>query len=70
MHAIYQGTIAHTRFSPKSHKFMYKTNMLYLDLDELQDAFVGKLFWSYNKPNLASFYRSDFYGAKKVTIKK
>ena len=70
MHAVYQGTIAHTRFSPKSHKFTYKTNMLYLDLDELQGAFLGKLFWGYNKPNLASFYRSDFYGNKSKTIKK
>ena len=70
MHAVYQGTIAHTRFSPKSHKFTYKTNMLYLDLDELQGAFLGKLFWGYNKANLASFYRSDFYGDKRKTIKK
>ena len=70
MHAVYQGTIAHTRFSSKSHKFTYKTNMLYLDLDELQGAFLGKLFWGYNKPNLASFYRSDFYGDKRKTIKK
>ena len=70
MHAVYQGTIAHTRFSSKSHKFSYKTNMLYLDLDELQGAFLGKLFWGYNKPNLASFYRSDFYGDKRKTIKK
>ena len=44
--------------------------MLYLDLDDLQSAFLGKLFWSYNKPNLASFYRSDFYGDKRKTIKK
>ena len=70
MHAVYQGTIAHTRFSSKSHKFTYKTNMLYLDLDELQGAFVGKFFWGYNKRNLASFYRSDFYGDKRKTIKK
>ena len=70
MHAVYQGTIAHTRFSTKSHKFTYKTNMLYLDLDELQGAFLGKLFWGYNKPNLASLYRSDFYGDKRKTIKK
>ncbi len=69
MHAIYQGTIAHTRFSSKLHRFTYKTNMLYLDLDELQSAFLGKLFWGYNKPNLASFYRSDFYGDKRKTIK-
>jgi len=70
MHAVYQGTITHTRFSTKSHKFTYKTNMLYLDLDELQGAFLGKLFWGYNKPNLASLYRSDFYGDKRKTIKK
>ncbi len=44
--------------------------MLYLDLDEIKEAFSGKVFWSFNKPNFASFYRSDFYGDKNKTIKK
>ena len=70
MHSIYQGIITHTRSSPKKHSFSYKTNMLYLDLDKINEAFSGKVFWSYNKPNFASFYRSDFYGDKNKTIKK
>ena len=70
MHSIYHGIITHTRSSPKKHSFSYKTNMLYLDLDKINEAFSGKVFWSYNKPNFASFYRSDFYGDKNKTIKK
>ena len=70
MHSIYHGIITHTRSSPKKHSFSYKTNMLYLDLDKINEAFSGKVFWSYNKPNFASFYRSDFYGDKNITIKK
>ncbi|NQW34465.1 MAG: DUF1365 domain-containing protein [Methylophilales bacterium] len=70
MHCIYQGTITHSRFTSKSHKFSYKTNMLYLDLDDVEGAFTGKVFWSYNRPNFASFYRSDFYGDRNDPIKK
>ena len=70
MHAIYQGIIIHQRSSPKKHSFTYKTNMLYLDLDKIKEAFSDNFFWSYNKPNFASFYRSDFYGEKNKTIKK
>ena len=70
MHAIYQGIIIHQRSSPKKHSFTYKTNMLYLDLDKIKEAFSDNFFWSYNKPNFASFYRSDFYGDKNKTIKK
>ena len=70
MHAIYQGVIIHQRSSPKKHSFTYKTNMLYLDLDKIKEAFSDNFFWSYNKPNFASFYRSDFYGDKNKTIKK
>ena len=44
--------------------------MLYLDLDKIKEAFSDNFFWSYNKPNFASFYRSDFYGDKNKTIKK
>jgi len=70
MHAIYQGYIMHSRLAPKRHKFSYKTNMLYLDLDMLEEAFSGRLFWSYNRPNLAAFYRIDFFGKKNKSIKE
>ena len=41
MNAIYKGTISHTRFLPKKHTFEYKVHMLFIDLDEIKDAFPG-----------------------------
>ena len=60
--AIYQGFIAHQRFLPKPHGFRYKAFMMYLDLDELPTLFDKTIFWSYEKPNFASFKRKDYYG--------
>jgi DUF1365 family protein len=60
--AIYSGFIAHHRFLPKPHGFRYKAFMMYLDLDELPTLFEKNSFWSYEKPNIASFKRKDYYG--------
>ena len=60
--AIYQGFIAHQRFLPKPHGFRYKAFMMYLDLDELPTLFDKTIFWSYEKSNIASFKRKDYYG--------
>jgi DUF1365 family protein len=35
---------------------------LYLDLDELEEAFAGRWLWSVGRRNLAQFRRSDFLG--------
>ena len=69
MNAIYKGTICHTRFLPKKHTFEYKVNMLFIDLDEIKDAFAKNWFWSVNKFNLATFKRADYFGEKEVSIK-
>ncbi len=61
MHAIYEGTLKHTRTSPKKHAFQYQVRMLYLDLDNLVEVFSNKLFWSYNRFNLGCFLRSDYF---------
>ena len=65
--AIYQGFVAHQRFlcpplSPRPHGFRYKAFMMYLDLDELPNLFKNSRFWSYEKSNIASFKRADYYG--------
>lgn len=60
--AIYTGQVQHRRFSPKAHHFHYSTFMMYLDLDELPTLFDQAATWSYNKPNLAYFKRSDYFG--------
>ena len=69
MNAIYKGTISHTRFLPKKHTFKYKVNMLFIDLDEINNAFSKNWFWSVNKLNLATFKRTDYFGEKEVSIK-
>ena len=69
MNAIYKGTISHTRFLPKKHTFEYKVNMLFIDLDEIKDAFAKNWFWSVNKLNLATFKRTDYFGEKEISIK-
>jgi uncharacterized protein len=70
MHSkIYTGWIAHQRFTPKKHGFRYHAFMMYLDLDELPSLFKHNLFWSYNKTNIASFKRSDYYGDPQKPLK-
>ena len=70
MHSkIYTGWIAHQRFAPKKHGFRYRAFMMYLDLDELDLIFKDSLFWSYNKANIASFKRADYYGDPQKPLK-
>lgn len=58
--AIYKGWVRHRRFEPVSHEFRYRTFMMYLDLDELPTLFNGIWLWSYSRPNLAYFKRTDY----------
>jgi uncharacterized protein len=67
--AIYKGWVAHQRFLPKKHGFKYKVFMLYLNLDELPTLFAKTFFWSYNKANIASFKRADYYGNPNKPLK-
>jgi uncharacterized protein len=59
---IYKGWVKHHRHAPKPHAFKYKVFMMYLDLDEVPHLFKNNLFWSYEKSNIASFKRADYYG--------
>lgn len=60
--AIYTGFVAHQRFLPRPHGFRYRAFMMFLDLDELPTLFDKASFWSYEKANIASFKRADYYG--------
>ena len=63
MHScIYQGVVRHARHRPVPHEFSYRLFLLYLDLDELDLAFAGRLLWSARRPALARFRRSDYLG--------
>jgi DUF1365 family protein len=58
---LYFGKVSHHRKSPKVHNLSYKMFMAHLFLDELNDLFRKRWFWSVNKPNLCSFQRSDYH---------
>lgn len=67
--AIYQGTVRHRRFSPRSHAFKYRIFMMYFDLDELDEALALSPWWSTKSWSLARFSRQDYFGDSKETIK-
>jgi len=49
----------HHRFSPKVHKFHYRTFMWWIDLDELHLLSRKSWLFGYNRFNLFSFYDKD-----------
>ena len=58
---IYAGKVNHHRYFPVNHAFEYTLFMMYLDLAEMPNLFKPFWFWSCQKPNLASFFRSDYF---------
>ena len=67
---IYKGVVQHRRFLPKLHAFKYRVFMLYLDLDVLPNLFKNTGLWSYLKPNIAYFKRSDYFGNAETPLKE
>ena len=57
--SIYNGTVIHKRFKPKSHFFRYKVFSLFIDLSELNALEKKISFFSYNRFNLISFFDKD-----------
>ncbi len=68
--AVYSGPVQHRRLEPRAHEFRRATTWLYLDLDELDEVFRGRLLWSVERVNLASFRRSDYLGPVDVPLKQ
>ena len=60
--AIFEGRVNHNRVAPVKHGFRYRLFMMYLDLDELDEVFKGRWFWSAKRRALARFRREDHYG--------
>jgi DUF1365 family protein len=58
----YEGSVHHRRRIPAEHSFRYRVFMLYLDLDELDEVFRKRLFWSVRRPAFARWRRSDYPG--------
>ena len=57
--SIYNGTVIHKRFKPKTHFFKYSVFSLLIDLSELDYLNNEIKFFSCNKFNLVSFYEKD-----------
>jgi DUF1365 family protein len=58
---LYECRVLHHRFSPKTHRFLYRIFLFALDLDELE-ALHGKLrLFSLRRPNLYSFRDRDYF---------
>ena len=60
--AIYRGCVSHRRHAPRPHAFRYDLYMAYLDLDELDEVFRGRWFWSARRAALVRFDRRDHLG--------
>jgi len=58
--AIYQGTVRHRRYTPKSHNFTYQVFMVYVDLWEIDTVFQQTPLWSDKHFSLAWFRQQDF----------
>ncbi len=60
---LYTGQVGHQRLTPVGNGFRYSLFFLYLDLAELESVFADRWFWSLERPNWASFRRSDYFHA-------
>ncbi|MCB1665614.1 MAG: DUF1365 domain-containing protein [Pseudomonadales bacterium] len=58
---LYEGVVAHSRFRPVPHRFHYRVYMTYLDLEELAQVFAQSRWWSFERFNLVSFFRKDYF---------
>jgi DUF1365 family protein len=58
--SLYECSVLHHRFAPKTHRFAYRIFMMSVDLDELGSLAKGIPFFSVNGLNLFSFMESDY----------
>ncbi|MBI5551629.1 MAG: DUF1365 domain-containing protein [Desulfobacterales bacterium] len=65
---IYEGTVRHRRYRPRPNHFQYRLFFMYLDLAELPRLFDDHPLWSYGRPNLAWFKRSDHFGDPRMPM--
>ncbi|HAZ42614.1 MAG TPA: DUF1365 domain-containing protein, partial [Methylococcaceae bacterium] len=54
----------------RPHDFNYRLFMVYMDLDEIDQVFKGRWFWSSRRPNLAWFRREDYLGQNGSSLRE
>ena len=57
--SLYVGSVMHRRLQPRMHSFRYNAFWFLLDLDELAELSRKLRWFSYNRPNVFSFYDAD-----------
>jgi len=62
--AIYRGTLAHARHTPRPHAFTYGVWLLYLDLDQLPELLAGPGPLRAVRFAPLSFRREDYLGGR------
>lgn len=67
---LYEGSVRHRRHGALRDEFHYPLFMAYLDLDELPEAFDGRLLWSARRPALAWFRRADYLGDPDLPLRE
>ena len=65
---LYFGDVYHRRTSPKPHAFRFRLFMVHLFLDEMEEVFRKRIFWSTTEPNLACLRRSDYHGDTSASL--
>lgn len=65
---LYEGTVWHQRREPFLHRFSYHVSFLYVDLDEVAEAFSGRWLWSARRPAVARFRRQDYLGTSEQPL--
>src|SRR4051812_1123849 len=60
--ALYIGRLDHRRVAPRGHRFDYRLFMMYIDLAELDQVFLGRWLWSTRRPAAAWLRRADYLG--------
>lgn len=58
---LYFGEVSHHRKAPRKHDLHYDVYMAHLFLDELEDIFTDRWFWSVDRSNLGGFHRADYH---------
>lgn len=67
--AIFQGAVKHHRRTPVHHRFSYRVAMMLLDLDTLENTASKTWLFSYNRPNLFSFYDQDHGSRRNLPLR-
>jgi uncharacterized protein len=62
--SFYVGQVMHARLRPKSHRFKYKSFMILLDLDRLDEAAARSPLFRTNARGAMSFHESDHLPAE------